>query len=292
MHERLDQFAEMYCPIFKSFGVFYHWSVMQAEFATDLIFKRQRDLEPIYENLVQTAIHTVKPEKIATFLGRKLHGNYQDEVGNRFDIRHEGSCVKHRMGPVSIKMYDKYHLVLRIETTVNDLSFFKHYRTVEQRDGSKKLKYAPMKKGIYSLPSLHILLMAANRRYLDFLATLSNPTIGVRKLEKITQPVRQNKRTYRGFHFFGDEDTKVFQALLSGEFNIYGFKNKTLRQKIPDLTSGQASRLLKRLRVHGLVKKMGGTFKYYLTSLGKEVLAMALKLKHKVVIPQFAGCSS
>jgi hypothetical protein len=38
-------------------------------------------------------------------------------------------------------MYDKFSLILRIETTVNDVSFFKHYREVEHRDGSRETKW-------------------------------------------------------------------------------------------------------------------------------------------------------
>jgi hypothetical protein len=34
----------------------------------------------------EPAIHTVKPD-----LGRKLNGNYQDEMGNRFNTRIESS---------------------------------------------------------------------------------------------------------------------------------------------------------------------------------------------------------
>lgn len=41
------------------------------------------------------------------------------------------------MGAVSIKMYNKFGMVLRIETTVNDVSQFKHYREVQHYDGSK-----------------------------------------------------------------------------------------------------------------------------------------------------------
>src|SRR4051812_34573813 len=59
-------------------------------------------------------------------------------MGNRFNIRIEGTRIKHTMGPVSIKLYHKFGLLLRIETTVNDLSFFKHYREVEHRDGSRE----------------------------------------------------------------------------------------------------------------------------------------------------------
>ncbi|MBI2837532.1 MAG: hypothetical protein HYX75_04415 [Acidobacteria bacterium] len=49
----------------------------------------------------------------------------------------EGTRIKHHVGPASIKMYDKFGLVLRIETTINDVSFFRHYRHGEQRDGAR-----------------------------------------------------------------------------------------------------------------------------------------------------------
>jgi hypothetical protein len=107
IHKILDRFAHRYCPIIKKLKLRYHWSIMQAEYATDIIFNRQQDLQAIYEHLTRTAIHTVKPENIASFLGRKLHGNYQDQMGNNFNTRIEGTRIKHSMGPVSIKMYDK-----------------------------------------------------------------------------------------------------------------------------------------------------------------------------------------
>ena len=90
LHKKLDLFAERYCPIIKQFSLRYHWSIMQAEYATDIVFKRQEDLKAIYGHLTRTAIHSVKPENIATFLGRKLHENYQDEIGNNFNTRIEG----------------------------------------------------------------------------------------------------------------------------------------------------------------------------------------------------------
>jgi hypothetical protein len=37
---------------------------------------------------------------------------------------------------------------------------------------------------------------------------------------------------------------------------------------------------MKRLRTHGLIKKIGRTYKYYLTGLGKQVIALGLKLKN------------
>jgi hypothetical protein len=43
--------------------------------------------------------------------------------------------------------------------------------------------------------------------------------------------------------------------------------------------------LLKRLRLHGLLKKIGRRYKYYLTTLGRTVATAALKLRELVIIP-------
>ncbi|MGA2109403.1 MAG: hypothetical protein ABSH25_17395 [Syntrophorhabdales bacterium] len=43
-------------------------------------------------------------------------------MGNNFETRIFGTRIKHHMGALSIKMYDKFGIILRIETTVNDVS--------------------------------------------------------------------------------------------------------------------------------------------------------------------------
>jgi len=278
IHEKLNMFADKFCPVINKLEQRYHWSIMQAEYATDIVFKRQQDLKAIYDNLIRTAIHTVKPDNIATFFGKKLHGNYQGQMGNNFNTRIEGTRVKHSMGPVSVKMYDKHGLVLRIETTVNDVSFFKHFRKVEHRDGTESRKLAPMKKGIYSLTPLRGLMCAANQRYLQFISAIDDRQAGVK-----------NDRPYKGFSFFLEDDQKLFEIIARGEFTISGFQNKNIRQFWDSKNTGQISRILKRLHVHGLIKKVAHTYKYYLSKFGQQVITMGLKLKEMVIIPNLAA---
>lgn len=109
---------------------------MQAEYATDISFKNKDDLQKIYDNIIKVSIHTVTPDKISSFLGKKLSFRYEGEMGNNFNKRILGTCIKHHMGEVSIKMYDKHGVILRIESTVNNVSQFKHYREVKHRDGT------------------------------------------------------------------------------------------------------------------------------------------------------------
>jgi hypothetical protein len=192
------------------------------------------------------------------------------------------------MGPVSIKMYDKFNIVLRIETTVVNVSFFQQYRKVQHRDGSTTTKWAPMKKSIYSLPVLQARLLAANQRYLKFISDIETPEVGVRKLHQLAETQVENDRRYKGFNLLAEEDASLFRLLLHGEFFISGFANKSLRQLLPNKSSSQMSRLLKRLRVHGLIKKVRSRYKYYLTEFGRQVATMALKLREIYIIPSLA----
>ena len=81
----------------------------------------------------------------------------------------------------------------------------------------------------------------------------------------------------------------MFRILLRGEFTISGFTAKQLRQWIADKNPGQMTRLLRRLRAHGLIKKVSQRYKYYLTEFGRQAATMALKLREMTVIPQLAS---
>ncbi len=145
-----------------------------------------------------------------------------------------------------------------------------------------------MKKGIYSLHLLSGLLKASNRRYVEFISTFDDVSSGINNLKKVSETVVTDKPTYKGFNFFAEDDVKLLVTLERGEFNISGFQNKTLQRYLSDKSSGQISRILKRLNKHGIIKKIGKTYKYYLTRLGKAVIATGLIIKEMSIIPQLA----
>jgi hypothetical protein len=135
LHRRLDRYAERLCPVGEVFAQRYHWSLMQVEYSTDLMFRSEATLKPLYEQLSRQAVLAVKAEQVASFLGKKITPLLAQEIGSRFATRIEGTCIKHRFGKTGVKMYDKFGRVLRLETTTNDVSFFKHHRKVEHQDG-------------------------------------------------------------------------------------------------------------------------------------------------------------
>jgi hypothetical protein len=62
------------------------------------------------------------------------------------------------------------------------------------------------------------------------------------------------------FNLFHGNDLDLFVATARGAHRISGFPNRDL-QAVLDRNGGQVSTLLKRLRVHGLMKKTGRMYK-------------------------------
>jgi len=285
LHEHLEVWAQRFCPVRRHFRSGYHWSFMQIEYATDVVFRRQAKFQPLYEAIVRTAVHVIKAEHVATFLGRKLTGAYQGELGNDFSTRIQGTRIRHHMGPASIKLYDKFACIARVECTANDVSFFKHHRYVEQRNGERVFKLAPLRKSIYSLKDLRDLMRAANDRYLAFMACFDNPDAGQKAIAKMAAPAKAKGHSFRGFNLFLATDYQLFLTLARGEWAISGFRAANLRAHIDGLSPGRSSYILKRLRTHGLIKKVAHTYKYYLTKLGRRILATTLHIREYFVQP-------
>ena len=226
LHRTLDRYAKLCCPVSDAFGQSYHWSLMQVEYATDLAFRSTTTLGPLYEQLVRQSVLSVKAEQVASFLGRQITPLLAQEIGSQFSTRIEGTCIKHRFGKCSIKMYDKHGIVLRIETTANDVSFFKHHRKVEHRKGPPTRTLAPVKKSIYSLIDLREILLGCNRRYLAHLSALDDFSAGVRALGRLTRPRDVDGRTVKGINFFEPGDSALLHALQNPRVNIAGIRRE------------------------------------------------------------------
>jgi DNA-binding HxlR family transcriptional regulator len=76
--------------------------------------------------------------------------------------------------------------------------------------------------------------------------------------------------------------------LIRSEFVISGFSNRDLRSHLTNKNTGQVTRLIRRLREHGLIKRVNQRYRYYLTEFGRQITLMALKLRDMVIIPSLA----
>jgi hypothetical protein len=111
------------------------------------------------------------------------------------------------------------------------------------------------------------------KRYLEFISSFDDPTDGIIKLDKITDDVKANNRNFKGFNFFNKDDEKILLAVADGKYCVRGLANKDIRKQLISKNSNQVSRILKRLRMHGIIKKIRKSYRYHLTVLGKQVIS-------------------
>jgi hypothetical protein len=182
-------------------------------------------------------------------------------------------------------MYDKCGIVLRIETTTNNVSFFKHHRKVEHHTGPATRELAPMKKSIYSLIDLRETLLGCNRRYLTHLSALDDFSAGVRVLDRLTRPRRVDGKTVKGINFFAPEDKALLHALQNPRVNIAGIRRAELLPELDMASPSRLSRQLRRLRQLGVIKRVAGTYRYYLTKAGRAATAAAEWLIETTIVP-------
>src|SRR5215831_14940331 len=187
-----------------------------------------------------------------------------------------------------IKIYDKFALVLRIETTTNDVSTFKHYRTVQHQQGPASYALAPVKKNIYSLTDLRHILLGCNRRYVEYLSSLDDFSTGIRALDRLTRPRAVKGRTVKGLNFFSRAEQTLLAALHRPSFNISGLRRADLVPLVIQSSPPTLTRHLARLRQLGVIKRVTGTYRYYLTRAGRAAIAAARRLTEHTIIPALA----
>jgi hypothetical protein len=302
LHRMLDQLAARWVAVHGRFGHSLHWSVYQAEWSTDMVFKNQRVLPELYREIVRTAVIEVGCADIYRFMGKKPRANRKTEPSSRLQTLVQGTRLKHTLGATSLKMYDKAGCVLRIECTTSDVTTFKHRRKVEPRRSARPdesqtgagssgaTKWAPMRKTFYSLGAVAEAMSACNRRYLAYISQWRDRTRERHALGEVTAARRDEKdRSVRGVNFFRQDDLQFLHALQRGEHQIQGVRNRTLQAHLPGWKASRIGRTLRRFRVLKIIKPVAGTRKYYPTARGESLIIAGLQLTERVILPAFAA---
>lgn len=298
LHSTLDYYAKKYVNILDEISriwkLSYHWSVKQIEYATDIMFKREEELNRHYNELLKQITLSTAPEDILTFLGKKSRGEQAGKIQTSYKRTYFGIRIKHQNRNIIIKIYNKAGSVLRIEITFNKASELRVIQEVHQKDGQTVKKLSPLKKSIYSMEHYIRFAKDATRRYLDFLNQMDNNSNGITEINQFTERKTENNKHYKGFNPFNSKDNTIFQELLNGLFISNGFRNKDLKSALSKKqsegsssawTTSKICRLLKRLRVFGLLKRLKKSYKYFLTEKGRMILSLCVKLRAMTVIP-------
>ena len=262
----------------------YYWTIRQAEYATDILFRDPQALTDIYPALLEHAIKHFHTADVLRFLGHKVRCISSGEVTSSLQRRFEGVRIKHWLHENSIKMYDKQGSVLRIETTINNPKRFQVRRRL-----NGEFKWLPLRKGIADIRRRVQLSRAANERYLQALAVVGEPTPSHKLLDQVSRPVVHGQQRFRALRPVSPEDSRLFEALLDdGKFALQGIRNKDIREQLwptpqdkqqERKMAARVTRQLTLLKLHKLIYRVPKTNYYRTTKLGNEVMTTALKFR-------------
>lgn len=278
-------------PSFLPCHVPYYWSAETAEYATDFAFRSKEELQRIYPLLVEHARTILQSTDLLRFMGYRVRKdgqprlNLAGEVTTRIKELVEGTCVKHQIFENLLKMYDKFGIVLRLETLLHNLRDFKIYRTKEN-DPAGPVEYLRMRQGVVDLAGRAEVSQQINERYAESLATVEDQTPLAELTKDLGKRTTWKGRPVRALNPLADEDVRLLEAASRGDFLISGFRNRDLRAllfaELPATSaaakaqSAKVTRLLRLLRAHGLIDKIAKTHRYQVTEKGAAKLSALL----------------
>jgi hypothetical protein len=287
----LDQAHPLHREICRPIAQTYYWTASASEYATDLLFRDAPSLAALYPRLVHHGLRPFASPDVMRFLGRKtpttrgrVQGNFTGEVISDLKHRPEGIRVKHSVNGNSVKMYDKEGSVLRIETTINKTEEFKVYRAKQGEPGGEKT-WRPLQRSVGELWRRAQVSAAANRRYLEALASVTDKTPAGEASADVCRAVVRDGRRHRALNPWSEKDAALLAAVSRGEYTINGLRNRDVRRQLwtkvgtykeERRRAAGVTRQLRLLRAHGLLRKVSGTHRYVVTEGGRKIITALL----------------
>jgi hypothetical protein len=266
----------------------YYWMTEQSEWATDIVFGSADFLAQWYPRWLRHGMTTLSCRDALQYLGKHVppqsYGSCRDEAKIDLRTRPEGTRLKFWYGSNSIKLYDKEAPLagtLRLETTINDPSGYRVWRTKEGADVDAAKSWQQLRKGVADLGRRAEVSQASNQRLAESLASVAETTPLGKLLEPLSKPVQDaTGRRYRALNPTAGADGELLRCLARGEFLINGFRNRDLRKLLCPATAetrvqrqqaAAMTRKLALLRTHGLIVKVPKTHRYRLSAQGQRV---------------------
>lgn len=104
-------------------------------------------------------------------------------------------------------------------------------------------------------------------------------------MNRLTRPPKVEAKTVKGINFFEPGDRALLHALQNPRVNIAGIRRADLLPELDTFSPNRLSRHLRRLLDIGVIKRVVGTYRYYLTKAGRAAIAAAERLTTDTIIP-------
>jgi hypothetical protein len=259
-------------------GYDYELSILQAEFSLTQVLDRPLTGRLFFEAAIRENLDLGRPEQVQLIFDRRVTRRTPGRFRTRIITEGVTPALHVDYKHSRIKQYHKEGRALRTETTINDTRDFYV---------GKRLK---------NLPALRQIGFQANRRLLNVQALSHDCLLGEDAFQQVNQPREVSGQRVAALRFIDPRVHALLSALVAFRLLPYGFANHDLRALLapllglaPDqLTAGQMTYHLRRLRLHGLIQRLPHTHRYQVTDFGWRVALFFTRTYARVIRPGLA----
>lgn len=256
-------------------GYRYELSVLQAELSRTMVFNRPMTGRVFFDQVIRENLDLGRPNQVRLIFDRRVSrrtpGRFQTRVVTEGVI----PSIHFELKSARIKEYFKEGRALRVETTINDSRAF---------GIGKRLK---------NLPQMREFGFAANRRLLNVQTISHDCAVGEDTWNQVVRPITVGEQRASALRFDDPRVQALCAALLLFVFQIDGFASHQLRGPLAQLlgvdpatiTRGRMTYDLRRLRLHGIIERIGRSHRFRLTPTGLRVAFFFTRVWSRLLRP-------
>jgi hypothetical protein len=260
--------------------------VFQAEYSRNLLFRSGRQMEEIFQALIDRTRAPLNLDRIKTIFGDKNRPHYDKRKKNpmRWGVvvetpTYDLTVFKVHYGKMTLKIYTKGARVLRVEVIVHNTKAYRWGRSLP------------------CLGEIVIRLRGILERFLNAVGCMDACYVTDETLENLPLPTQVGKTKVGGIDFNKPRMRRVAEAVQALSTAPTGFTASELAQKVRAM-SGEAESAygprraaydLKKLHGKGMVRKIGTSRRYEPEPDGLRAMTALVILREKVIRPLLAA---
>jgi hypothetical protein len=266
----------------------YQFTVLQLEYSRNLLFRSGRQLDQVFQGLIDRTRSRLHVPELRTIFGRKHrpHG-HRGERAAQIAVQVETptydlTVFKLHFGKLSLKAYTKGEQVLRFEAIVHHAAVLGLGRLVAR------------------FPLIVAQLHGMLDRWLDTIGSLDRAFIADDTLERLPAPAHLGRTRIGGIDVNQPRMRAVLAAAIACAQRPGGFRLGDLATQVCLRLAGQSTAYgtrqaaydLRKLRAKGFVVRLPRSQRYQFPPDGLRAIAALVVLREHVLKPLLAGCAA
>jgi len=287
LQQRIDYWTYLLGPKFSRkerqacSGLHRFYALSQVEYCRNFIFKSRWPIRSIFRRSCELGVYLLTADHIACLFGQRLNRRLKGKLQNVVERMEHGMHVFRTYCRNSfLKAYEKAATFLRLEIVCNNLKDFR------------------LKKSLANLAAVRQRFQEITDRFAEVKARHLNVHGQLDLVARLAKPVVQGSTKVAGIKLENTRLMRILEVLLqkaSGHLRtwttaeLHAVILDQFQLKATAYTLNQLRYDIRKLRLHGLIERIPGTYCYRYTSSGQKRAILLIQIRNRIYGPLAYG---